>query len=116
MRSSNPAWKQCLCLFASLFCAVVGIAGAAADPATLPKPTGYVSDLANVVDADSKAKLEEFCTRVESELGVQFAFVTLDSIGDADIRDFALTVFRTWGRGRPEDESGRTRSAGDQRS
>ncbi len=98
MRSSKLACKG-LCLFAFLLFTLAGEAQRAVDPATLPKPTGYVTDLANVVNGDSKAKLEAFCTRVESELGVQFAFVTIDTIGDADIRDFALKVFRTWGVG-----------------
>jgi uncharacterized protein len=71
----------------------------ALDAKKLPKPTGYVSDLGNVVDAAHKQQLEEFCTNVEQQLGVQFALVTIPSLEDQPIRQFALDLFRTWGVG-----------------
>ena len=33
------------------------------------KPQGYVSDFAGVIDAQSKAELENYCTRVEQQTG-----------------------------------------------
>lgn len=78
----------------------------AVDIDKLPKPTGYVSDLAHVVDPQSKDQLENLCTQVERQLGVQFAFVTIDTIGDAPIRDFALDLGRKWGVGPKKDNQG----------
>ena len=78
----------------------------AVDVNSLPKPTGYVSDLANVVDPADKASLEAFCERVEGELGVQFALVTIDSVGDQPIRDFALDLGRKWGVGDRKSNQG----------
>jgi uncharacterized protein len=78
----------------------------AADVNSLPKPTGYVSDLAHVVNAQDKEALEAFCTKVESELGVQFALVTVDTVGDRPIRDFALDLFRSWGVGDKKTNQG----------
>ena len=66
-------WTQRLCLFAIFLIPLAGLCQTAVAPASLPKPTGYVSDLANVVNSDDKAKLEAFCMRVDTELGVQFA-------------------------------------------
>lgn len=83
----------CLGVMAGAVCA------RAVDVNSLPKPTGYVSDLAHVVSADDKDQLEAFCTSVEQQLGVQFALVTIDTIGDAPIRDFALDLSRKWGVG-----------------
>lgn len=74
--------------------------------ADLPKPTGYVSDLAHVVDPEDKGKLEAFCAKVEQQLGTQFAFVTVDTIGDQPIRDFALDLARIWGVGPKKDNQG----------
>ncbi len=92
----------CLCALAALsFSLRAGI-----DPRSLPKPTGYVSDLANVVDPQAKSVLEDFCTKVEQQLGVQFAFVTIDTIGDHPIRDFALDLARTWGVGPQKGNQG----------
>jgi uncharacterized protein len=78
----------------------------AADVNSLPKPTGYVSDVAQVVNAQDKATLEAFCAKVESELGVQFALVTVDTVGDRPIRDFALDLFRRWGVGDKKTNQG----------
>src|SRR5438270_9327436 len=77
------------------FCALAALCVslcAGIDPKNLPKPTGYVSDLAHVIDPESESVLEDFCTKVERQLGVQFAFVTIDTIGDQPIRDFALDL------------------------
>jgi uncharacterized protein len=78
----------------------------AVDANALPKPTGYVSDLAHVVSPSEKAQLEAFCTRVEQELGVQFALVTVDTVGDQPIRDFALDLSRKWGVGDRKSNQG----------
>lgn len=78
----------------------------AADVRSLPKPTGYVSDLAHVVNAQDKEALEAFSTKVEQELGVQFAFVTVDTVGDRPIRDFALDLSRLWGVGDKKSNQG----------
>jgi uncharacterized protein len=76
------------------------------DVANLPAPTGYVNDFAHVVDASSKAQIEELSTKVEQQLGVQFAFVTVDSLGDRPIRDVALDIARKWGVGPSKDNGG----------
>lgn len=73
---------------------------------SLPKPTGYVSDLAHVVSPADKQALEVFCTKVEQQLGAQFALVTIDSIGDQPIRDFALEIARKWGVGPRKSNQG----------
>jgi uncharacterized protein len=77
-----------------------------ADVRSLPKPTGYVSDLAHVVNPQDKEALEAFCTKVEQQLGVQFALVTVDTIGDSPIRDYALEVSRLWGVGDKKSNQG----------
>lgn len=78
----------------------------AVDVSSLPKPTGYVSDLAHVVSPGDKDELEAFCTRVEQELGVQFALVTIDTLGDQPVRDFAIELARRWGVGSRKDNQG----------
>lgn len=87
-----------LLLFSSLASAI--------DVDRLPKPTGYVSDLAHVASPEEKQTLEEFCTRVEQELGVQFALVTIDTLDDQPIRDVALEIARKWGVGSKKDNQG----------
>ena len=75
------------------------LAAGEVDVNSLPKPTGYVEDLAHVLTPEEKSSLEAFCTRVDRELGAQFALVTIDTLGDQPIRDFALDLGRKWGVG-----------------
>ena len=86
-------------------CAACTLAGAV-DINSLPKPTGYVNDFANVLTGQDKQQLEDFCAQVDQQLGVQFALVTVDTIGDQPIRDFALDVFRRWGVGAKKNNQG----------
>src|SRR5947209_20393211 len=85
--------------FAALLTLVSVVCCFAVDVDKLPKPTGYVSDLAHVVDEASKQQLEDFSTAVEQQLGVQLAFVTIDTLDDRPIRDVALEIARKWGVG-----------------
>lgn len=101
---SRGALRLCFAVWALL--AACRFGSAAVDIDKLPKPTGYVSDLAHVVDPQSKVQLEAFCTKVEQQLGVQLAFVTIDSIGDQPIRDFALDLARKWGVGPKKNDQG----------
>lgn len=91
---------------AVVFGLLVSLSLLAIDVEKLQQPTGYVSDLAGVINGDSKAELEDFCTRVERELGVQFALVTVDTLDDRPIRDVALAISRKWGVGSKKDNQG----------
>lgn len=99
VRSKSFCLAVCLALAAAL-------SSFAVDLNNLPKPTGYVSDLAHVVDAGSKEQLESFCAAVEQQLGVQFALVTVDSVDDRPIRDIALEIARKWGVGDRKSNQG----------
>jgi uncharacterized protein len=77
----------------------------ALDPNSL-KPQGYVSDFANVIDSDSKARLEAYCSQVEQATGVQIALVTVPSLDGAPVEEFANTLFRKWGVGKKGKDEG----------
>lgn len=92
------------CQLATILAAMVrllcpGSAFAQVDIDSLPKPAGYVSDLANVIPPEAKSELEALCTDVDHQLGAQFAIVTIPKLGDENIRDFALDLGRKWGVG-----------------
>ncbi len=76
----------------------------AVDLSSVPKPTGYVSDLANVLDASDKEALESFCGKVDQELSAQFAIVTINTLGDEPIEEFTLDLGRKWGVGNKKNE------------
>lgn len=69
-------------------------ATAKVDVDKLPKPTGYLSDYANVVDPASKAAIENYCHNIETRLGVQFGVVTLTTVDDEPMEDFGIRLIR----------------------
>jgi uncharacterized protein len=70
------------------------------------KPQGYVSDFAGVIDAQSKAELENYCGRVEQQTGAQMALVTIQSLSGEPIEDVANTLYRAWGVGKKGKDEG----------
>jgi uncharacterized protein len=95
-----------LCIAVSLVGFAARAAFCAVDVNSLPKPTGYVSDLAHVLNPGEKEQLEGFCSKVEQQLGVQFALVTIDTLGDQPIEDFAIQLARKWGVGDRKSNQG----------
>ena len=70
------------------------------------KPQGYVSDFANVIDANSKAVLEAYCGSVEQSTGAQMAFVTVESLDGEAIDDVANDIYRAFGIGKKGKDNG----------
>jgi len=109
----SSSFMPCRCFIIRPLCVLawlLGFAGRAAfcavDVNSLPKPTGYVSDLAHVLNPAEKEQLEAFCTKVEQQLGVQLALVTIDTIGDQPIEDLAIQLARKWGVGDRKSNQG----------
>jgi uncharacterized protein len=70
------------------------------------QPQGYVSDFAAVLDPNTRAKLEDYCGRVEQATGVQMALVTVKTLNDAPIEDASNDLFRRWGIGKKGKDEG----------
>ncbi|HEX8985613.1 MAG TPA: TPM domain-containing protein [Bryobacteraceae bacterium] len=85
--------------------AVCAAAALAADFAAL-KPQGYVSDYAGVVDAASRAQLEQYCASFERSTRVQIALVTLPNLDGEPVEDVANSIFRRWGVGQKGKNDG----------
>jgi uncharacterized protein len=65
----------------------------------LPAPTGYVNDYANVIDAQTKSRLETVLTNLKQRENIEIAVVTVPSTNGEDIFDYSLAVARGWGIG-----------------
>jgi uncharacterized protein len=70
------------------------------------KPQGYVSDFAGVIDARSRAQLEDYAGRVEQATGAQLAFVTIPSLQGEPIEDVTIDLFKAWGVGQKKKDNG----------
>jgi uncharacterized protein len=93
-------------LLRSGFALALSLAPAFAVDWTALKPQGYVSDFAGVIDAQSKAELENYCTRVEQQTGAEIALVTIGSLEGEPVEDVANTIFRAWGIGKKGKDEG----------
>lgn len=75
------------------------LAQTAKSPIPLPSPFTPVVDYANVIDPDTRKKLEAIYQNLKQRADIEFAVVTVDTTGGRDISEYALDVYRGWGIG-----------------
>lgn len=76
------------------------------------QPVDYVNDFASVLDAESRAKIEDLIERLRAATGGEIAVVTLPSIGDYDPAEVALAIGRKWKIGSKAEIGDPRRNAG----
>lgn len=74
--------------------------------ASLPRPAGYVSDYAGVLDARARAGLNELLLRLERKTGAEVAVVTVRSLDGGDIDSYASALFSEWKIGKKGKDNG----------
>ena len=103
--AARVLWLACLVLACA--CAARAQDARAYTDAPLPKPEGfykYVTDNANVIDAETKERLATILNRLKERADIEFAVVTVPTTGDKDIFDYSLSIARGWGIGSKEGE------------
>jgi len=73
-------------------------------PVPLPVPFNPIVDNANVIDADSRTRLEAIFQNLKAKADIEFAVLTVPTTGDLDIFDYSLAVARGWGIGTKDGE------------
>lgn len=92
---------------AVLFCLVFAFACATtAEDFKKIHPTGYVTDLAGAIQADTKARLEALSTELEQKTGAQMAIVTVHSLEGQSIENYAVDLYKQLGVGSKMDNRG----------
>jgi uncharacterized protein len=91
-----PASRLC-CLVLGLLALSVSLL--AQPRSAYPNYTAHVNDFANVVDPDTKTQLETILTNFEKLTGTQIAVVTMATIGERPLEDYAVGLYRAWGIG-----------------
>jgi uncharacterized protein len=69
-------------------------------------PTGYVTDLAGVVRADSKTRLESLGTELEQKTGAQMAIVTVRSLEGETVEQYGNELYKQLGVGNKKENRG----------
>ncbi len=89
-------------------CCLVGAAslGAAAAAPAFPRPTGYVSDFAHLLDPAARSSLDERLAQFDRTTGNQIAIVIFPSLGGVPINEFAAQLEEAWKVGRKGRDNG----------
>ncbi|SMQ68708.1 uncharacterized protein SAMN05444673_1699 [Bacillus sp. OV166] len=94
-----------LLVFITFFlCAV----NAQAEDVQIPAPVGdiYVQDFANVLNETERAELINLGRNIEDQTTAQIAVLTVETIGDQTIEEFANEAFRQYGIGNKQENNG----------
>ena len=92
--------------FLLIFLFFASVLGANADKIKDIHPTGYVTDLAGVIHADSKARLEALCLELEQKTGAQMAIATVSSLEGESVEQYANDLYTQLGIGTKKENRG----------
>ncbi len=76
------------------------------------QPTGMVTDVAQLLDASSLARIDARLTLLRQQTGAEIAVVTLPTLGGREPAEVALAIGRAWGVGAKAAVGDQTRNAG----
>jgi uncharacterized protein len=71
-----------------------------------PKPQGYVSDFAGVIDPASRDSIAALAGELREKTGAELAVVTLPDLGGDEIEPVAVDLFQAWGIGKKGKDEG----------
>jgi len=75
-------------------------------PNATPAPSGYVTDLAEVVSIEDKRWLEEYAKALDDRYGSQVGILVVNTLHGEPIENYAKRVFKAWGVGRKNKNDG----------
>ncbi len=78
---------------------------AAAEPA-VPKPQGFVSDYAGVVDQGTRRELDGLITELKAKTGAEIAVVVVNSTAPLTAFDYAMQIAESWKPGAAGKDNG----------
>lgn len=98
--------------FFSIFFVVISLfvikGVAVAEDSLIPAPVGdiYVQDFAHVLNEQEVLELRSIGRSIEDQTTAQIAVLTIDTIGDQTIEEYANEAFRKYGVGSAEEDNG----------
>jgi uncharacterized protein len=69
-------------------------------------PQGFVNDFAGIIDASTRSAMEAMLRNLQAQTGIEIAVVTVNSLGDRSIEEYANELFRQWGVGGKQENTG----------
>jgi len=84
----------------------IGPVRAQDDVRALPEASGFVNDLAGIMDESSRAQLEGFLDQVKRKTGAEFAVLVVQTTAPIDPDQYKVEVFQHWGLGEAGKDNG----------
>ncbi len=91
-------------LFLALF--ILLLSGLPVQALDVPRPTGYVTDQANMISPGTKLKLDQFLQQFEASDSTQITVLTIPSLEGAVLEEYSLKVFDSWKPGQKKKDNG----------
>ncbi|MBT2556409.1 TPM domain-containing protein [Hymenobacter sp. ISL-91] len=85
---------------------LLALVATAQDVPPRPSPPRLVNDLAGMLRPDEVASLEQKLVAYNDSTSSQIAVVTVPSLGDYDIFDYAQKLYQAWGIGQKSNNNG----------
>jgi uncharacterized protein len=102
-RLRGVAFVASACLLLLVF-QIVTLGQTGTSPIPLPSPFTPIVDNANVIDAETEARLGTIYLNLKERANIEFAVATIETTGGQDISEYALAVYRGWGIGSKESD------------
>lgn len=82
------------------------VRGAGAVQIAVPKPQGYVTDLAGVIDGPTKVRLTNLIDELKQKTGAEIAVVTVRTTKPETAYDYAMAIAEQWKPGSAGKDNG----------
>ncbi|EJF93466.1 YgcG family protein [Bartonella taylorii] len=96
----------CLWAFLSALYLVIALGSVAYSQTKFPPLTGYINDVAHLLDNATKKNLTEKLAVLEEQTGDQIVIVTLPTLSGNSIEAYSNSLFRTWRLGQKQINNG----------
>jgi uncharacterized protein len=90
----------------SLALILFGLTSSLALAQDYPSPVGFVNDFAGILSEDAGSRLEDRLSALEKDTSSEVAFVSVQTIGNSTLEEYAAGLFQDWGIGKNDGDNG----------
>jgi uncharacterized protein len=93
-------------VFLSLIFCIFGLSGSVIQAQEYPEPVGFINDFAGLLSKDAGLRLEERLSNLEKDTSAEVVFVSVETIGNSTLEEYAAGLFQAWGIGKKGKDNG----------
>lgn len=100
--------RRILSIFLVIFTFFLFAGNSFAEDSQIPAPVGdiYIQDFAGVLNEQERVELSRIGRSLEDQTTAQIAVLTVESIGDTTVEEYANEAFRQYGIGSEQEDNG----------